>query len=101
VAIHEKEIVAMAKVWIDADACMGAGTCAQVAPEVFREGHDGTWAVMESLSHFDQLIVYDGLVGEGHGPGGFDGRARVPESLLDTVLDAAEECPAECIFVEV
>lgn len=91
----------MAMVWIDADACMGAGTCAQVAPEVFHERHDGTWAVKEDPSHFDRMVVFDGLSGDGHGPDGYEGRARVPEPLLELVLEAAEECPAECIFVEV
>jgi ferredoxin len=28
------------------------------------------------------------------------GRPRIPESLVDIVAEAAEECPAECIFVE-
>ena len=31
----------MTRVWIDADACMGAGTCAQIAPDVFQARHDG------------------------------------------------------------
>lgn len=91
----------MAKVWIDADACMGAGTCAQIAPEVFHERHDGVWAVKEDPSHFDRLVVFDGLSGEGHGPEGSQGKARVPEALFELVLEAAEECPGECIFVEV
>ncbi len=41
-----------------------------------------------------------GSSGNGHGPQGFDGQARVPEHLVDLVIEAAEECPAECIFVE-
>lgn len=91
----------MATVWIDGDACMGAGTCAQIAPQVFHERHDGTWAVKESTPHFVETIVFDGLSGPGHGPEGVDGRARVPEALMELVIDAAEECPGECIFVEV
>jgi ferredoxin len=90
----------MATVWINSDACMGAGTCAQVAPAVFHQRHDGIWAVKEDRSHFGSMVVFDGLPGEGHGPDGADGRARVPEPLLDIVIEAAEECPAECIFVE-
>ncbi len=90
----------MTRVWIDADACMGAGTCAQIAPDVFQARHDGTWAVKEDAAHFGSTVVFDGLVGDGHGPQGLDGQARVPEHLLDLVLEAAEECPAECIFVE-
>jgi ferredoxin len=87
-------------VWIDADACMGAGTCAQIVPEVFHDRPDGTWAVKEDSAHFGQTLVFDGLTGEGHGPDGFEGKARIPESLVDIVFEAAGECPAECIFVE-
>jgi ferredoxin len=90
----------MTRVWIDADACMGAGTCAQIAPDVFRARHDGTWAVKEAAAHFGSLVVFDGLTGDGHGRDGFQGQARVPEHLVDLVLEAAEECPAECIFLE-
>lgn len=91
----------MATVWIDSDACMGAGTCAQIAPSVFYERHDGTWAVKEDRSFFGDTTVFDGLAGPGHGPEGFDGRARVPAGLIDHVVEAAEECPAECIYMEV
>jgi ferredoxin len=90
----------MATVWIDADQCMGAGTCAQMAPAVFQERRDGTWAVKEDLPHFDRVVVFDGLEAEGHGPDGYQGQARIPEALLGLVLGVAEECPAECIFVE-
>lgn len=91
----------MAVVWIDGDECMGAGTCAQIAPQVFVERKDGTWAVKEDRAFFDNHIVFDGIDAEGHGPEGVAGRARIPERLLDLVVEAAEECPAECIFVEV
>ncbi len=91
----------MATVWIDTDECMGAGTCAQIAPQIFADRGDGVWAVKESASHFDREVVFDGFEGEGHGPDGYEGRARVPESLLDLVVEAAEECPGECIHVDV
>jgi ferredoxin len=90
----------MAMVWIDADACMGAGTCAQIAPEVFQERHDGTWGVKEDPRYFEREVLFDGLTGDGHGPDGHEGKARVPAPLLESVIEAAEECPAECIFVE-
>lgn len=90
----------MTRVWIDADACMGAGTCAQIVPEVFQARQDGTWAVKEDAAHFGKAVVFDGLAGDGHGPDGFEGQARVPDSLVDIVVEAAEECPGECIFVE-
>lgn len=90
----------MATVWIDNDACMGAGTCEQISPGVFHALGDGTWGVKEDAAFFGQTVVFDGAPGAGHGPLGFGGRARVPEQLLETVVDAAEECPGECIFVE-
>jgi ferredoxin len=90
----------MTKVLIDADACMGAGTCAQIAPEVFQARHDGTWAVKEDAAYFGATVVFDGLSGDGHGPDGFQGQARVPDHLVDLVVEAAEECPGECINLE-
>jgi ferredoxin len=89
----------MATVWIDPDNCMGAGTCAQIAPDVFHPRVDGLWAVKESARFFHQTVIFDGDDGPGHGPDGVSGVARVPESLLDLVVEAAEECPAECISV--
>ena len=32
---------------------------------------------------------------------GADGMADIPEKLLDAVIESAEECPGECIFIEV
>jgi len=29
-----------------------------------------------------------------------EGLAEVPEKLLESVIEAAEECPGECIFLE-
>jgi ferredoxin len=29
-----------------------------------------------------------------------NGLARIPDSRLEEVIDAAEECPGECIFIE-
>lgn len=91
----------MATVWIDTDACMGAGTCSQIAPQVFHQRGDGLWAVKEDATHFGETVVFDGGNAPGHGPDGADGRARVPEPLLPLVMEAAEECPGECILVEV
>jgi ferredoxin len=34
-------------------------------------------------------------------PGGASGVAIVAEGLEDAVTEAAEECPGECIFIEV
>lgn len=77
---------------------MGAGTCEQIVPEVFAARGDGVWVVKEDSQYFGETVVYDGEPGAGHGPDGELGVARVPDSLRDWVLDAAEQCPAECIF---
>lgn len=90
----------MAYVWIDPAECMGAGTCEDIAPDVFAARRDGTWAVKESAHHFGSETVFDGRNETGHGPEGVGGRARVPAEMLDLVIEAAEECPGECIFVE-
>ncbi len=86
----------MTTIWIDKDECMGAGTCAQIAPELFEARGDGIWAVKEDATFFGQTTVFDGVTA----PDGFHGRARVPEDLLDFALEAAEECPAECIHFD-
>lgn len=90
----------MATAWIDGDECMGAGTCAQLVPEVFHQRNDGTWAVKEDAFHFGETVVFDGSSDPGHGPDGPEGKARIPQLLVESVIEAAEECPAECIFVE-
>ncbi len=88
------------KVWIDPGLCTGAGTCEQLAPEVFHDRGDGLWAVKEDAAYFGALTIFDGRTGDGHGPDGAAGIARVPTELADDVIDAAELCPAECIYVE-
>ena len=86
----------MAKIWIDVFECMGAGTCEQVAPMMFAERPDGTWAVKEDSGFFGQTTVFDG----NGAPDGASGKARVPDDLLDLAFEAAEECPGECIHIE-
>jgi ferredoxin len=44
--------------------------------------------------------VFDGQDGDGHGPDGGRGVARIPDSLIDSAVEAAEECPGECIMIE-
>ena len=73
------------KVWIDQSLCVGNGVCVDMAPEVFMI--DGGLA----------YVIEQGKVL----PKGQAGLGEVPEHLLDGVIDAAEECPAECIYLEV
>lgn len=89
------------KIWIDHDLCMGAGTCEQLVPDLFEAKGDGLWVVKEEARHWGDSTLFDGGPGPGHGPVGFEGKARVPAPLVDAALEAAEECPGECIYVEV
>ena len=74
-------------VWIDQDLCTGDGLCTDHCPEVFVLLEDGISYVR------DHHTVY-------HDPGGSDSTADVPGRLERSVLDAALDCPGECIFVE-
>ena len=75
------------KVWVDQDLCTGDGLCCEIAPAVFALGDDGLSYVKDG----GQLLV---------NPGGPLALATVPSDLEDDVLDAAEQCPGECIFLE-
>jgi ferredoxin len=86
----------MVSVWIDPNECMGAGTCEQLVPEVFIARGDGVWAVKEASEFFGTERVFDGH----RAPQGSSGRARVPDGLIEFVVDAAEQCPGECIYLE-
>ena len=72
------------KVWVDHDVCTGDGLCEETAASVF------------------QLVDGISFVRDGHGALLHSGvAADVPEWCLDAVLDAAEQCPGECIFIDV
>jgi ferredoxin len=75
------------KVWIDQDLCTGDGLCEEIAPAVFTLLDDGLAYVKEG----------DAVRNE---PGGSAGMALVPEDLEDATVEASEECPGECIFIE-
>lgn len=75
------------KVWIDQDLCTGDGLCEEICPDVFTLLDDGLAYVKD-----------EGNVQ--NNPGGSGGMAVVPADLEDSVVEASEECPGECIFVE-
>ena len=83
-------------VWIDQDLCTGDGICEEIAPEVFEARDDGLWVVKETAGNFGTEIVFDG----NQAPDNAKGVARVPNDELDDVVEAAEECPGECIMIE-
>lgn len=87
----------MVKVWIDQDLCTGDGLCAEIAPDVFFGQDDGLYYVKEAPENFGAEKLFDGKAN----PAGAEGMARVPDDGLDRVIEAAEECPGECIFIDV
>ena len=75
------------KVWIDQDLCTGDGLCEEISPAVFTLLDDGLAYVVEGDKVFND-------------PGGSEGRAEIPDDELEGVIESAEECPGECIFIE-
>lgn len=84
------------KVWIDQDLCTGDGLCEEIAPAVFFSQDDGLFYVKESAANYGVEKLFDGKTNPAMG----DGTARIPDALLDSVIESAEECPGECIFIE-
>ena len=72
------------QVRVDQDLCTGDGLCVQYAPEVFEFDVDGLAYVKDDSGEL-QLT-----------PGA---RVDVPTHLRLDVIDAAKECPGECIHV--
>jgi ferredoxin len=72
------------QVWIDQDLCTGDGLCVQYAPQIFEFDIDGLAYVKDASGEL-QLA-----------PGA---RTDVPAHLRLDVIDAARDCPGECIHV--
>ena len=72
------------RVWVDQSLCTGDGLCVQYAPEVFEFDIDGLAYVKNTAG--------DLLLAEGS-------RVDVPAHLRLEVIDAAKECPGDCIHV--
>jgi len=72
------------RVWVDQDLCTGDGLCVQYAPEVFEFDIDGLAYVKDPAGELLQS------------PGA---RTSVPVHLRLEVIDAAKECPGDCIHV--
>lgn len=75
------------RVWIDQDLCTGDGLCVDRCPEVFTLLEDGIAYVAEG-----EFVLND--------PGGSRSLATVPRRCEAAVVEAAEVCPGECIFIE-
>jgi ferredoxin len=69
---------------VDQDLCTGDGLCVQLAPAVFEFDIDGLAYVKDGSGEMLQA------------PGA---RTGVPARLRLEVIDAAKECPGDCIHV--
>ena len=81
--------------WIDQDLCTGDGLCQEVCPDIYFGHDDGLFYVKEAtwksgLDENGEPIYKMG-----------SGLAAVPDHLVDACIEAAEECPGECIFFTV
>ncbi|MEJ7720967.1 MAG: ferredoxin [Ilumatobacteraceae bacterium] len=76
------------RVWIDQDLCTGDGLCVDHCADVFVQLEDGIAYVAEGGRPLND-------------PGGSSSLAVVVPRDVMRVIDAAEDCPGECIFIEI
>ena len=72
----------MVKVVIDRDGCISCGACWESCPEFFEENQDDS---------FSQVV-------EKYRSGGL-GEGEAPDDLIDSVIKASEDCPAQVIHI--
>ena len=94
--MHPDEITNL-KVWIDQDLCTGDGICVKICPDIFGMHDDGLAYVKE--------VAWKSIAGPDGGKGDpplkmAEGTASVPEELVEATIESAEECPGECIFID-
>ena len=77
------------KVWIDQDLCTGDGICEVIAPAIFFGAEDGRYYVREAGTEAPTEPTHS-----------FHEPVDVPDDLVEATIDAAEECPGECIYIE-
>jgi ferredoxin len=70
---------------VDQDLCTGDGLCVQLAPQVFEFDVDGLAYVKDEDG---ELLTAPGS------------RRSVPVRCVADVIESAEGCPGDCIFVE-
>ena len=76
------------RVWIDQDLCTGDGLCVDHCTDVFVQLEDGIAYVAETGAPLND-------------PGGAGSLALVSERNYQSVVEAADVCPGECIFIEI
>jgi ferredoxin len=73
------------RVRVDQEACTGDGLCVQLAPTVFEFDIDG-------------LAYVKGENGELRTEAG--STVIIPLTIVNSVVDAADDCPGNCIYVQ-
>lgn len=81
------------KVWLDQELCTGDGICQEICPKIFHGMDDGLYYVKDPKNK-------TGLNPDGTPTHRGSDCVDIPEELLNDVIEAAEECPGLCIFVE-
>ena len=76
------------RVWIDQDLCTGDGLCVDHCPDAFVQLEDGIAYVAERGQPLND-------------PGSSGSLAFVEPRNRLAVVQAAEVCPGECIFIEI
>ncbi len=69
------------KVRIDQELCTGDGLCENIAPDVFTVLGDGLGYIIDGGDVVRAACV-------------------VPSKFEQAVVEAAEQCPGECIFID-
>tara|TARA_R100001463_G_scaffold15818_12_gene41191 strand:+ start:5800 stop:6081 length:282 start_codon:yes stop_codon:yes gene_type:complete len=88
------------KVWIDQDLCTGDGLCAEICPSIFEMADDGL-AYVKEVS-WPTIYSEDGKTASSEPLLQMaEGTASVPEDILEDVIESADECPGECIFIDI
>lgn len=72
------------RVWIDGELCTGVALCEGTCPQVFAMASDGIAHVVDPSGN----VLADRTM------------AAFADEHLEDVLEAAEDCPEECIFIE-
>ncbi len=84
------------KVWVDQYLCTGDALCADVCPEIFFLHDDGsTYRCYVKPADESAPDLTGERIRQME-----RGQVEVPPSLEAAVLEAAEDCPGLCIFVE-
>ena len=86
---------------IDQDLCTGDGLCVEICPGLFDMHDDGLAYVKEA--DWKSLYGPDNPRTDKSTPvlQMAAGTATVPDELAESAIEAAEDCPGECIFLEV